>query len=92
MSLRKNEILACAVIAAGVALALAVGSGAVPMSSAALAVAPASTEVPVSAAEPTAAPTPTPEPQPVVETVHFFGQRRQPDPRGSVQSGPCPRH
>ena len=71
MSLRKNEILACAVIAAGVALALAVGSGAVPMSSAALAVAPASTEVPVSAAEPTAAPTPTPEPQPVVETVHF---------------------
>ena len=71
MSLRKNEILACAVIAAGVALALAVGSGAVPMSSAALAVTPASTEVPVSAAEPTAAPTPTPEPQPVVETVHF---------------------
>lgn len=69
MSLRKNEILACAVIAAGVALALAVGSGAVPMPSAALVMAPASTEEP--AAAPTAAPTPTPEPQPVVETVHF---------------------
>ena len=69
MSLRKNEILACAVIAAGVALALAVGSGAVPMPSAALVMAPASTEEP--AAAPTAVPTPTPEPQPVVETVHF---------------------
>ena len=34
MSLRKNELAACAVIAAGVALALVVGNGALPFSAA----------------------------------------------------------
>lgn len=70
MHLRKNEVAACACIAAGVMLALAVGSGCVP---AELAPIPVSAPAATSAPEPTATPqpTPTPEPTPVVETVRF---------------------
>lgn len=68
MHLRKNEIAACACIAAGVMLALLVGSGEFSMDRS-----PVPVSGPAATAAPTATPqpTPTPEPTPVVETVRF---------------------
>ena len=68
MHLRKNEIAACACIAAGVMLALLVGSGEFSMDRSPVPVSgPAATAAPAA----TPQPTPTPEPTPVVETVRF---------------------
>lgn len=68
MHLRKNEIAACACIAAGVMLALLVGNGEFSMDRS-----PVPVSGPAATAAPTATPqpTPTPEPTPVVETVRF---------------------
>lgn len=68
MHLRKNEITACACIAAGVMLALLVGNGEFSMDRS-----PVPVSGPAATAAPTATPqpTPTPEPTPVVETVRF---------------------
>ncbi len=68
MHLRKNEVAACACIAAGVMLALVVGSGCVPTT-----LSPVAVSTPAATATPTATPqpTPTPEPTPLVETVRF---------------------
>lgn len=74
MSVNKNEAAACLVIAAGVVLALVVGSGAVSLPTAAPVATPESGEaVPVTntAVLPTATPVLTPAPTPKVETVRF---------------------
>lgn len=68
MHLRKNEVAACACIAAGVMLALAVGSGCVPTD---LSPVPVSAPVATASPTPSATPVPTPEPTPTVETVRF---------------------
>lgn len=70
MHLRKNEVAACTCIAAGVMLALAVGSGCVPAN-----LSPVPVSAPVATASPapsaTPEPTPTPEPTLTVDTVRF---------------------
>lgn len=69
MSLRRNELAACVVIAAGVALALVMGSGALPSESVMALISPTPTPAPTPS--PTPVPTSTPEPTPLVETVRF---------------------
>lgn len=68
MHLRKNEIAACACIAAGVMLALLVGSGEFSTD---LSPVPVSGPAATAASTATPQPTPTPEPTPVVETIRF---------------------